>query len=104
MSENLTEDVLDLDALDNEANGVPFTFKSGGQTYTMPSGEDADWRILDALDKGDLAQAVRYLLGDEQFAQFSDRKVTLRSFKSLLNHWSKFKGDAAGEGSDSSAS
>jgi hypothetical protein len=100
----MADAVLDLDALDNEANGVPFTFKSGGQTFSMEAGEDSDWRVLDALDKGDLAQAFRFLLGDEQYEKFASRKVSMRTFKRLLNEWAKFKGDVSGEDSDSSTS
>jgi hypothetical protein len=97
-------ELLDLDALNDEANGAPYTFKFGGKTYSMAAGEDADWRVLDALDKGDLAQAFKYLLGDEQYATFSSRPVSLRTFKRLLNEWSKFRGDVSGEGSDSPVS
>lgn len=91
-------DSFDLDAADAEANGARFQFTSHGVTYEMETGEDCDWRVIDALDKGELATAMRYLMGQEQYAKFTAHKVTARGLKTLLSKWMAFKGDDVGEG------
>ncbi len=89
---------LDLDALDNEANGaVPFTFRIHGQVLSLDAGDECDFRVLDALGKNDLTLAIQYLLGPEQYEKFTAKPVSMKTLKAVLDGWSQHKGLPLGE-------
>lgn len=54
---------FDLDALAAEADGEPFTFIFGGETYELPP--RIDFRVGVALREGDEYEAIRRMLGDQ---------------------------------------
>jgi hypothetical protein len=58
-------DVFDLDALANEARGEPFHFRFDGHEYDLPARPDI--RFFAALDAEKLNDALRILLGAEQW-------------------------------------
>lgn len=90
---------LDLDVLDAEANDTtaPFTFRIHGYVLTLASGDQCDFRVLDALDKNELGLAVSYLLGPEQYAKFTEKPVSMATLKRVLEGWSSHKGAPLGE-------
>lgn len=93
---------LDLDALEKEANAVggqaaPFTFRIHGEVLSLVSGDDCDFRVLDALAKNDLSQAIELLLGPEQYAKFTKAPVSMKTLTKVLEGWSNHKGVALGE-------
>lgn len=90
---------LDLDILDQEANetAVPFTFRIHGHVLTLATADDSDFRVLDALSRNDLTGAIRFLLGDEQYAKFTEKPVSMRTLKKVLAGWSEHKGISLGE-------
>ncbi len=92
---------LDLDALEKEAlssaDTSGFTFRIHGHVLTMSIGENSDFRVLDALAKDNLTLAVSLLLGEEQYAKFTEKPVSMRTLKALLDGWYKAKGTTTGE-------
>lgn len=90
---------LDLDALAREATDVPepFTFRIHGHVFSIAPGSEADFRVLDQINQDKIAEAVRLLLGDEQYAKFTEKPVSMRTLKALLSGWSSHKGLDLGE-------
>lgn len=54
-----------VDAIAREADPNPWEFEFGGETYTLPS--DLDMRAMAALNGGRLDDALRILIGPEQW-------------------------------------
>lgn len=77
---------FDLDAVDDEANQVPFTFTIGGEVFTMLGPEDADWKIQDDLAESGagLKNLMRELLGDDDYERFITHKVPGRKLGKLI--------------------
>lgn len=80
---------LDLDTLEAEAKQKPFTFRLGGEVYTMYGPDDVDWQVQAALDTDDvdsLKAFIRELLGggEEVFAKFSANRLTSRKLGRLI--------------------
>jgi len=90
---------LDLDALAREATSeaAPFTFRLHGQVFTLATGDESDFRVLDSLNQNDLTGAIRYLLGDTQYEKFVAKPVSMKTLKAVLEGWSKHKGLSLGE-------
>lgn len=79
---------LDLDALDAEANAKPFTFRLGGEVFTMYGPDEVDWQVQAALDTDDadsLKAFIKELLGgdEEIFARFCSHKLSARKLSRL---------------------
>lgn len=84
---------FDLDAFEDEANEVPFTFALGGEVFTMLGPEDADWLVQDNLaDGGALKDLMRELLGDEDYERFVKHKVSGRKLGALIEACKKHYG------------
>ena len=67
----------------NDATNTPHAFEFNGDNYEVPTAEDWDLDVLEAIDENKLTHAMRALLGDEQYAMFrkTNRKVKdLRDF------------------------
>lgn len=90
---------LDLDALAREAQETPepFTFRLHGHVFQMAAGSDADFRALDEINRDNITNAIRLLLGDEQFDKFVQKPVSMRTLRTLLEGWSNHKGLSLGE-------
>lgn len=90
---------LDLDALAREATDTPepFTFRLHGHVFSIAPGSDADFRVLDQINQDKIAEAVRLLLGEDQYAKFTEKSVSMRTLKALLSGWSEHKGVSLGE-------
>lgn len=90
---------LDLDALAREATDVPqpFTFRLHGHVFSIAPGSEADFRVLDQINQDKIAEAVRLLLGEEQYEKFTSKPVSMRTLKTILSGWSDHKGLELGE-------
>lgn len=95
---------FDLDAVAAEANGEPFEFTFGGDTYTLPP--SVDLRVVGALTAGDVTDALRRLLGAEQWAKLdaSDAVFTADQFKALFDAYLAHCGMTTGEAPASTGS
>jgi hypothetical protein len=85
---------FDLDAVDDEANEVPFTFALGGEVFTMAGPEDADWQVQDdlAASGAGLKTLMRDLLGEDDYERFVKHKVSGRKLGRLLEACRKHYG------------
>jgi hypothetical protein len=90
-------DVFDLDTLETEIVGRPFVFKVGGERFTLPAGGEADYRAISALDGGDFFGGFRGLLGDEQYARFSEHAITATRMGKLIEAYLDHQGMRPGE-------
>lgn len=95
---------FDLDAVASEAAREPFTFTFGGDTYTLPP--DVDLRIIGSLTSGDITDALRRMLGEEQWKKLEASPAVLTSdrFSALLNAYLAHSGLNVGEASASTGS
>ncbi|MFJ9961077.1 hypothetical protein [Streptomyces avermitilis] len=61
----------------NDATGEAHEVAFNGETYLVPSADDWDIDVLEAIDEQRLTHALKALLGDEQYAKFrvGNRKV-----------------------------
>lgn len=87
-----TADILDLDALINEAKGTPFQFKFGGDVYNL--GTHMDVRAATLMAKGDIDRAMRILMGDEQWQRMMDspQLLTAEAFVAIFNRFAAHSG------------
>lgn len=95
---------FDLDAVASEVTREPFEFTFGGETYTLSP--TFDIRIVGHLTEGEVIEALRLTLGDEQWDQMqaSETVLTSEQFKALFDAYMKHCGIDAGEASASTGS
>lgn len=88
---------FDLDALDVEAMGTPFTFTFGGEEYELPV--VADLAVGELLTDGDWSGAIRKMLGPGQWARVvaSDAVLDMTRAIELVNAFTAHIGTTAGE-------
>lgn len=98
--------VFDLDAVEAEAAGEPFSFVFGGRTYTLPHLHDIDRKLLNTADQGDIAamrEAFKTGLGDD-YEEFEAQPMKLRSLEALFRAWTEHSGLQPGESQASTRS
>jgi hypothetical protein len=89
---------LDLDSIESEAGGVPFTFTVKGEVFSAISPDDADWQATADTDSpGGLRAFVRELLGDEDYERFCEKTVTNKQLGELVKACQKHYGISVGE-------
>ncbi|MFF7408701.1 hypothetical protein [Streptomyces lydicus] len=61
----------------NDALGKVVVVEFNGETYAVPSADDWDIDVLEAIDESRMTAALRALLGDEQYTKFraTNKKV-----------------------------
>lgn len=96
---------LDLDALEAEARDEPFTFKLGGEVFTMLPPEEADWQISASLSEGEgLQEFVAALLGDD-YERFTQHKLPTWKLTKLIDqctaHYNITPGESRASGRSS---
>lgn len=92
-------DGLDLDALDSEAAPIPpYEFTLAGKTYTAIGPDDIDWHIAEELDPTDSPQILCALLGDDQWAEFTQHNLKARTLNKLIEAIDKHFASSVGEG------
>lgn len=95
--------MFDLDAVENETEGIPFEFSFGGEKYELPP--RVDFFAAAAFAQGDRITGVHRLLGDEQWERMvaSDAVFDEPKLLALLEEYRKHLGVSLGE-SDASTS
>jgi hypothetical protein len=95
---------VDLDAIIAERQGFPFTFRFGGAEYSLPP--RMDMRALALFTDGKVFDALRTMLGAEQWQQMLDADQVLDddTLKALLEAYSRHGGASLGESSASTGS
>lgn len=95
---------FDLDALVLEETTEPFTFTFGGEEFSVPAHYDP--RIFRRADEGDIAGALRLMIGDEQWARLDkiDKPFDERHMRALFTAWTSHEVTTVGEASASSSS
>lgn len=71
----MTKEVFDLDAVAAASTGAPFVFRFGGEDYTLPPRVDV--RVSALLGAGRLYEALRTMLGAEQWQRMQDSSATM---------------------------
>jgi hypothetical protein len=90
-------EVCDLDALDADEAGEPFTFRFGGEDYTLPP--KIDLRAVAALEGNRYDAALRMLLGPVQYERMQQASAVFdqRKFEALFNAYGAHQGVSLGE-------
>lgn len=98
----MPDEPFDLDALESE--GKPFPFRHGGEDYELPP--SIDLRVALAEEAGKIDEALRLLLGTEQWDRIVASEAVFDStkFVALMEAYKKHLGVAAGESLASSPS
>ncbi|MGE3835244.1 MAG: hypothetical protein AB7H43_10705 [Acidimicrobiia bacterium] len=88
---------FDLNAVIAEQTAEPFRFVFGDGTYVLPATPDI--RAVAFLAEGHLEQALRALLGPDQWAQLEAEPSVfdVLAFRSLLDAYMAHTGAAVGE-------
>jgi hypothetical protein len=96
--------VIDLDAIQNEADDKPFEFTFGGEQYELPP--RMDMRVVAVLTKGQVGEALEMLLGPEQWQRMlhADAVLDERRLSALLAAYTEHTGMSVGESSASANS
>lgn len=95
---------FDLDAVASEATAEPFEFTFGGDKFTLPP--SVDLRVIGSLTAGDVTDALRRLLGEDQYQRLDTNPApfTAAQFTALLNAYLAHCGLDVGEVSASTGS
>lgn len=100
-------DVLDLDALEAEATGEPFTFRLAGEEFTLPPLTTLDRKefrtLLKAFQGEDVDAGLAPLFGD-QWERFDQQPMSVNQLNKLLEGYLAQQGLDAGESSASTSS
>lgn len=67
-----------------EALKTETSFDYDGVTYTLAPSAEWDLDVLDAFEGGQIATAVRLLLGDDQWATFRSKPRKVRDLNELF--------------------
>jgi hypothetical protein len=94
---------FDLDALAAEADGEPFRFVFGGETYELPA--EPDFRVGVALGRGDSVEAMRLMFGEHWDRVLASKtRLTGSMAGKLLKAYMAHTGNNVGESKASSSS
>lgn len=95
---------FDLDAIEVEAVGEPFRFTLGGTEYTVPI--VVDFRVSAYLADNDWGNAIRVMVGPEQWSQINagTEPLTLERSMAIVEQFTKHIGTTAGKSSASTPS
>ena len=97
---------FDLDALEAEATGEPFTFRLGGEMFQLAPPETADWQVVDAMAENNagLRAYVADLMSPEEYQRFSSHKLSSKNLTALLAAANQHYGTSAGKSRPSARS
>jgi hypothetical protein len=96
---------VDLDAILDGEQGLPFTFTFGGEEFTLPP--QIDMRALMLMNREDIDGAMSALMGEDQYVRFlkANGRLTQARFEALMKAYARHQGvDDMGESSGSSSS
>lgn len=97
-------EICDLDALEADEAGTPFIFRFGGEKYALPP--RMDLRAVAALQGGRFDDALRLMLGPEQWEQMQSAAAVFDAYKleKLFDAYGRHQGVSLGESSASTGS
>lgn len=95
---------FDLDAIEAEANGEPFTFVLQGEVFTMLAPEDADWQVMTDTDRPDWTRAFMQELLADDYERFAKHTVPIRKLNALIEACTQHYGVTPGESKASARS
>lgn len=72
------------DAALAEALGQGVTFEFGGRQYTIPPSDDWDIELVEAFERDRLVEAMKLLLGTEQWEEFRKHHTKLRELNEFF--------------------
>lgn len=87
--------MFDLDALAIEAEDEPpFEFRWNGETFTMPTLQQLDWREQAVFFDREVTSEgrMKLLLGAKRFQVFCQKRASTARVQALLDEWWKFQG------------
>lgn len=89
--------VFDLDAVQNESDGIPFEFTFGGEKFTLPA--QVDLLAAAALEGGKLYEGLHRLMRDEQWERLLGLEAVLDTpkLKALMEAYAAHVGLSLGE-------
>ena len=91
-------DKFDLNALEVEGeNAEPFEFTYEGESFTMPTAAGMTWQDQLALERADQLEALRLILGDEQYDRFEKLPMSVGRLSALIEAWQAHQGLQPGE-------
>lgn len=96
----------DLDAAIREDRGEPFTFKFGGQEFTLPHQKDVDKTTLlvaDGEGGSAILDSLRIALGNEQWGRFDAIPLSIDGVNKIYAAWNEHSGVTSGEDSASTS-
>ena len=95
---------FDLDAVIAEATGAPYEFTFGGETFTLPP--DADVFAVQKMAAGEIGDALKLLLGSDQYARMETMPGTfgVKAFEALMTDYMRHVGSSVGESQASTGS
>jgi hypothetical protein len=97
---------FDLDAMlaDRQLDRPRFTFRFGGESYSLPP--SIDLRAAAAMQAGDLQTGLSVLLGKDQWARLlaSDATFDTDALSALMDRYAAYTGASLGESSASTGS
>lgn len=97
-------EVFDLDAVGNEADESPFTFRFGGQLFELPA--SPDMVAFAALAEGKLYSGLQAMLGPDQWEKMVGTKATfnLDKLTALMEQYTAHIGLSLGKSQASTSS
>lgn len=69
----------------NDATGAPHEVEFNGETYLVPTADEWDIDVLEAIDEQRLTHALRALLGVEQYAKFRKTNTKVKALGDFMN-------------------
>jgi len=69
----------------NDATGTAHEVEFNGETYIIPTADEWDIDVLEAIDEQRLTHALRALLGDEQYAKFRAGNKKVKALGEFMN-------------------
>ncbi|WP_246430279.1 hypothetical protein [Streptomyces rectiverticillatus] len=78
-------------AAQKEATDEPTMFEHGGIEYTVPAPLDMPVGLLEATDE---IEAIRLILGDDQWTRYKNTGATLRDFQVFADKVAQAAGNA----------
>ncbi len=92
-----TFDLSAARAARSEAAGAPFPFLFAGKAYTIPPTKEWPLAAMDSLAEGNVGEAMRVLLGPDQYKSIAADGGTLGDVETLFGALSAASGLTPGE-------
>lgn len=75
-----------------DATGEAREVEFNGETYVVPTADDWDIGVLEAIDEQRMTHALKALIGEEQYARFRKSNRKVRDLGNFMNAAAKVVG------------